>query len=39
VDRCFAAGGVAAGAAFVAVRTTVMVVDALAAPAHAYCAV
>jgi hypothetical protein len=39
VDPSYAAGGLAAGGAFVAVRTTVKVADALAAPAHAYCAV
>jgi hypothetical protein len=39
VDPTYAAGGLAAGAAFVAMRTTVKVVDALTAPAHAYSAV
>jgi hypothetical protein len=39
IDPSYAAGGLAAGAAFVAVRTTVKVADALVAPAHAYCAV
>ena len=39
IDPTYAAGGLAAGAAFVAIRTTVKVADALVAPAHAYCAV
>lgn len=39
IGPTYAAGGLAAGAAFVAVRTTVKVADALASPAHAYCAV
>jgi hypothetical protein len=39
IEPSYAAGGLAAGAAFVAVRTTVKVADALAAPAYAYCAV
>jgi hypothetical protein len=39
IHPTYAAGGLAAGAAFVAVRTTVKVADALSSPAHAYCAV
>ena len=39
IDPTYAAGGLAAGAAFVAIRTTVKVADVLGAPAHAYCAV
>jgi hypothetical protein len=39
IEPSYAAGGLAAGAALVAVRTTLNVADALAAPPNAYSAV
>ena len=39
VDPSYAAGGLTAGAGFLAVRTTAKVAEVLSTPAHAYCAI